>query len=65
MTDNGGSIAAAIATHAIVSDKRVNPRDIKAINPDAKAIKRSIIVGDALAMISAVNCVNGTTRLIT
>lgn len=64
ITHSGGNNADAIATQAIVSDKRVNQSDINAIAPEAKAINKSTIVGDHLDIISLVSCVNGIIKLI-
>jgi hypothetical protein len=64
ITHRGGSNATAIATPAKVSEKRLNPKEIIAISHDAKAIKRSTIVGDVLLAISCVICTKGTANVI-
>jgi hypothetical protein len=62
---SGGIKAAAIATHARDSDKRLNPSERKAIIHPAKAIKRSTNVGDVLLVISVVIVAKGTKNVIT
>jgi len=59
VTHNGGINAVAIATPAIFSRSFLNHKEMNAIIPHAKAIKRSIIVGDVLAYISCVIVATG------
>lgn len=60
----GGINAAAIATHARDSDKRLNQNDKKAIIPHDNAINRSTSVGEVLIVISVVIVAKGTKRVI-
>lgn len=64
MTHNGGTSDAAIATHASHAAIFLNQNARKAINPDANAIQRSMIVGWVLITISLVSCVNGSIRVM-
>jgi len=61
---SGGIKAAAIATQAKDSDKRLNPKERKAIIPPANAINKSTSVGDVLLVISVVIVANGTNNVI-
>lgn len=64
ITHNGGISATAIATHAILSESFLNPRERTAITQEASAIKRSTIVGEVLERISLVMSAKGTARVI-
>jgi hypothetical protein len=64
VTQSGGIRAVAIATHAIHSQSFLNPSDKNAIVPQARAITKSIIVGEILAYISGVNVATGVIFVI-
>ena len=61
---SGGIKAAAIATHAKDSDKRLNPSERNAIIPPANAINKSTSVGEVLLVISVVIVAKGTKSVI-
>ena len=63
ITHSGGIKATAIATPAMLSDSFLNPRESIAIIPEARAIKRSTVVGEVLIKISSVISANGTVKV--
>jgi len=64
ITHSGGTNDAAIATPAKPAAIFLNQKAKNAINPDAKAIQRSIIVGCVLIIISLVSCVKGSSHVM-